>query len=404
MKPVTTLLATFFFTFQFLQAQSIFCTSDNSFTNIGMYQGNIGSVLNVPYGPDSTNHLMDIYFPLPVPGLPYSSKRPTVMLIHGGGFTQGDKNNFRSTCIQMAESGYTAVTIKYRLGHDCSPSDYSRAVYNALQDAHLALIHLYQNNTLYGVHKNYMFIGGSSAGAITALNVVYFDQEEADALYPGLVDSEGPIRPVDAPPINLQGVFSSAGAVLPALYDSEQSIPLIAFHGANDTIVPIDENIGTNCSQETTWGSQILFQLLKSEGTCVELNVHPTDGHGVYSGQQTVRNGRVMCFFKSILCATCNDATKYIKKKVTPPACGTPPGEASIQDEKDAEVFIAESELVSYRVLDLRGVVVAQNITQSYNLIHANYQNLNLQLTPGIYFVQWPGKTGMLNTNKICIQ
>ncbi|MEO8268221.1 MAG: alpha/beta hydrolase [Aureliella sp.] len=40
---------------------------------------------------------------------------PAIICIHGGGFRAGKRDGFDSLCIQLAEHGYVAVTVSYRL-------------------------------------------------------------------------------------------------------------------------------------------------------------------------------------------------------------------------------------------------------------------------------------------------
>src|SRR5687768_13589227 len=41
--------------------------------------------------------------------------RPAVMLVHGGAWTVGEKEDFFHTATRLAASGYVAATINYRL-------------------------------------------------------------------------------------------------------------------------------------------------------------------------------------------------------------------------------------------------------------------------------------------------
>ena len=40
---------------------------------------------------------------------------PAVICIHGGGFRAGSREGFNGLCLQLAEKGYVAVTVSYRL-------------------------------------------------------------------------------------------------------------------------------------------------------------------------------------------------------------------------------------------------------------------------------------------------
>ena len=41
--------------------------------------------------------------------------RPTVLLIHGGGFRAGNRQSYLPVAIRLAERGYVAATASYRL-------------------------------------------------------------------------------------------------------------------------------------------------------------------------------------------------------------------------------------------------------------------------------------------------
>ena len=44
-----------------------------------------------------------------------STLRPAVLCIHGGGFRAGSRESFNKLCLRLAENGYVAVTVTYRL-------------------------------------------------------------------------------------------------------------------------------------------------------------------------------------------------------------------------------------------------------------------------------------------------
>jgi acetyl esterase/lipase len=64
---------------------------------------------DVAYGPEPEETL-DLCLPQGAQGL-----RPGVVLIHGGGWSQGDKTHFSALCAALASYGFVAATINYRL-------------------------------------------------------------------------------------------------------------------------------------------------------------------------------------------------------------------------------------------------------------------------------------------------
>jgi hypothetical protein len=124
-------------------------------------------------------------------------------MVHGGGFIAGTKNDVDvvQICQEMAARGYVTASVHYRLG--VHPLDYyvpyafcndainplginkciyatddleiKRALYRATQDVKGAIRFLKDRHELDSTDVHNAFVGGSSAGAITALNVVLMD-------------------------------------------------------------------------------------------------------------------------------------------------------------------------------------------------------------------------------------
>lgn len=119
---------------------------------------------------------MDIYYPKePV----MRSRRPLLLLIHGGAFYNGDKQDlgYPEMGHHFAERGYVVASINYRLGFKPLAPDVDRAGYRALQDAHAAVCYLIDNADEFGIDTTHIFAAGTSAGAITALNLAFMQEE-----------------------------------------------------------------------------------------------------------------------------------------------------------------------------------------------------------------------------------
>ena len=111
--------------------------------------------------------VMDIYSPT---GKVAGKKYPMIMLIHGGTFLNGKKEDMAKLCKQMADSGFVAVTIDYRVGWNamsamggCKTLDANSLIlanYRAIQDAHAAMRFLTANADKYQVDTKWLFIGG----------------------------------------------------------------------------------------------------------------------------------------------------------------------------------------------------------------------------------------------------
>ena len=99
--------------------------------------------------------------------------RPLVVLAHGGGFAEGSKEDFDSLATSLAQSGYVAATIQYRLlaGDNAS---LQKGVVDAVHDMRAA-VRFFTKDNQYNIDTQNIFIGGFSAGAVTALHYAYFD-------------------------------------------------------------------------------------------------------------------------------------------------------------------------------------------------------------------------------------
>ncbi|GAB3235137.1 alpha/beta hydrolase fold domain-containing protein [Algoriphagus aestuariicola] len=83
---------------------------------------------------------------------------PTVLLVHGGGWKSGDKILQRSLAIRLAERGFVAVPVEYRLSPE---AQYPAAV----QDLKEAVRWIKAHASEFGVDSSRIAISGSSAGA-----------------------------------------------------------------------------------------------------------------------------------------------------------------------------------------------------------------------------------------------
>ena len=120
---------------------------------------------------------MDLYYPREKAT---ACSRPLLVLIHGGAFYNDDKRTaagYREMGHHFASRGYVVASINYRMGFKPLAADVDRAGYRALQDAHAAVCYLIENAQEFGIDTTRIFAAGSSAGAITALNLAFMQEE-----------------------------------------------------------------------------------------------------------------------------------------------------------------------------------------------------------------------------------
>ena len=298
-----------------------FCTLDNRFTETEYFDAlEIDSIIDIEYG-SAINEtgtlesvLLDAFFPNNT--IDPLDSRPAVVMIHGGGFSGGQKEDRWGECIELAKRGYATFSINYRVGWDQSdPNNQLLAIYRAHQDANAAIRYIINNSSTFRIDTNWIFIGGSSAGAITANNLVYTSQDEYETLYPGIGNLLGDLHTSTnslSDNFTIKGVFNNWGAIFTHSIQASEILPQVAFHGESDGVVKID-----NSPDGILMGSRAIHNYILDENQCSDLTVKPGGGHGVYTNANGTifRASRTSCFFKSLFCNSCTDY--YATSKVT---------------------------------------------------------------------------------------
>lgn len=111
---------------------------------------------------------LDVYLPASAGAAANGGKRaPALVWIHGGGWTGGTKTEQRAKeiCTTLAEAGYVAVSIDYKLGDGAWPQN--------LHDCKNAVRFLRANAESYGVDPQRIAVAGGSAGGHLALMVAF---------------------------------------------------------------------------------------------------------------------------------------------------------------------------------------------------------------------------------------
>ncbi|TWU00746.1 SMP-30/gluconolactonase/LRE family protein [Stieleria varia] len=128
----------------------------------------IRSQLNVVYATvDGRELLMDVF--TPTSGSP---AKPCVIVVHGGGWLNGDKTRFRALALRLAERGYVTAAIEYRLGYEaCFPA--------GIRDCNAATIFLKENAGRFGLDPNRISaVGGSAGGHLVGLMAAGANNDE----------------------------------------------------------------------------------------------------------------------------------------------------------------------------------------------------------------------------------
>lgn len=216
-----------------------------------------GNALRFDGGIDSLR--LDLYKPVG----DGQTERPLVVLIHGGGFHSGHRNELDALAGELAERGWAAATISYRLGFYGSwlfappyandPAELRRAIHRAMQDAKGAVRFLKGRHQQDSTSTTSVFALGFSAGAITALHTAYLDQpaeRPADCgaiapvqhflntyQRPDLGDIDGDLHQ-NGHDASLMGVVNFYGALMDTAYlESPNDPALFSYHQTGDPVV-----------------------------------------------------------------------------------------------------------------------------------------------------------------------
>lgn len=190
--------------------------------------------------------------------------RPLIIWVHGGSFKSGSKTSGEivDQANVFSRKGYVNASISYRLSaQGCTVINGAciESIIDATEDAQAAVRFFRQNAATYRIDPDRIAISGTSAGAITALNVGY--RAEVPGSAGATVSSE------------VRGAVSFSGARLLGSCDTGDA-PALLFHGTADSLVPYEWATNTeNCAREAA------LQL--------HLVTWPDEGHVPYAAHRT---------------------------------------------------------------------------------------------------------------------
>jgi acetyl esterase/lipase len=166
-----------------------------------------------------------------------AAARPAIVWIHGGSFRALNKTSpeIVDEATVFAKKGYVGVSIDYRLStNGCTggvTQECLTAITQAKEDAQAAVRFLRMNAATYHVDPNRIASAGTSAGAITALNVGYDPEHPGNSGNPGFLSS-------------VRAAVSLSGAQLLTSPNAGEASALL-FHGTADNLVPYQWAVNT---------------------------------------------------------------------------------------------------------------------------------------------------------------
>ncbi len=228
-------------------------------------------------------------------------KYPAIVMIHGGGFSGGQRESYLPMAIRLARNGYVAATVSYRL----TPMFQFPL---PLHDVKSAVRFLRASAGKYSVDGEHIGAVGVSAGATWAQFLAvsrgnpqleghgphrdYSSSVDCAVSYYGRSDMrrayEGSRNAAEALPALLGGDRMSAldahfrGS--PLNWITPDSAPILAIHGTRDQNVPFEQSL-------------YLVERLKAVGVETELETVAEGGHGFKGADEERAFARTLDFF-----------------------------------------------------------------------------------------------------------
>lgn len=261
---------------------------------------NVTVTPNVQYGQNAswTGSNTNLFFDFYEPQDDNMEARPLIIWVHGGSFLGGSRvdQDVVTLSQRFAKRGYACASISYRTGFfPIDSTNAVRAVVRAVQDLKGAIRYFYKdaaNDNSYKIDTTRIFIGGTSAGAITCLHVAYLTDEcklfeylntAQQAALGGLEGNSGnPGYSTD-----VKGVMNGAGALARYSWLDETvlNIPLASVHGTADNVVTYNRGL-VNPGVPLMYldGSRMLHERACAVGMENQLYTFNGAGHVPYIG------------------------------------------------------------------------------------------------------------------------
>ncbi|MFN8278156.1 MAG: T9SS type A sorting domain-containing protein [Chitinophagales bacterium] len=251
-----------------------------------------GSNISTQDGTTTIDLFMDIY----TPKNDTMSKRPVVVMAHGGSFIGGTKTDGDITymCTELASRGYVCASISYRLQTAAALAVPATAkekmvkeVIAAAQDGKAAVRFFRKDaatSNSYKVDADQIFFGGTSAGAVLGIHMAYLDSTDAmDSSWRAWAVQMGGFEGNSGNPgypATVKAIVSYAGAIGDVNWIHGDDVPFADWHSQNDATVPDSTGYPLGLPYlPTLTGGRLMHRRADAVGTYNFYHQYPGSSH-----------------------------------------------------------------------------------------------------------------------------
>ncbi|MCH2042560.1 MAG: T9SS type A sorting domain-containing protein [Saprospiraceae bacterium] len=371
----------------------------------------VDTTLAVKFGENTTiaGTFQELFMDIYEPAGDVVTDRPAIILAFGGSFISGDRSQLSTLCDNFARQGYVCSCIDYRL-YDGALFPFPDStvmvdeVVKSVSDMKAAIRYLRKDAATvdsFGIDADYIFVGGASAGAITALHTAYLgasDSSNIPSFIQTAIDNndgfEGNSTIDSMDYINyssdVQGVINYSGALARSVWITNDQTPVFSVHDDADPIVPYGQGFAALSAGPFTIniiymeGSFEIEEELDSATFNHELITIPNStGHVSYLGDPVWEDSVLTSSSEFLYNELCSDLTSYtelLKQSIQHTAVAFP--NPSAQDILIR--FDQQPSTYSLVVYDATGRL----LQQMHNLTDQEIQLNRADFETGLYFVQ----------------